>query len=67
MDKFTKIFKVLLCVICLLFIIILLWMGFLTITGVVLMNFVTLEVAGNIGFFVATILIAIIFVILFKS
>lgn len=66
MNKFTKIFKVLLCVICLSFIAILLWTGFLAITGIILINFFALEVAANIGFIVATILILIIFAMILK-
>jgi hypothetical protein len=66
MNKFTKIFKVLLCVICLSLITISLWTGFLAITGVILMNFFTLEVAANIAIYIATILILIIFVMILK-
>lgn len=66
MNKFTKIFKVLLYVICLSFIAISLWTGFLAITGVILMNFFTLEVAANIAIYIATILILIIFVMILK-
>lgn len=66
MNKFTKIFKVLLCVAGLSFIAISLWTGFLAITGVILMNFFTLEVAANIAIYIATILILIIFVMILK-
>ena len=66
MNKFTKIFKVLLCIIYLSFIAILLWAGFLAITGVILMNFFTLEIAANIAIYIATILILIIFAMILK-
>ena len=66
MNKFTKIFKVLLCVICFSLITISLWTGFLAITGVILMNFFTLEVAANIAIYIATILILIIFAMILK-
>ena len=66
MNKFTKIFKVLLCVICLSLITISLWTGFLAITGVILMNFFTLEVAANIAIYISTILILIIFAMILK-
>ena len=66
MNKFTKIFKVLLCVICLSFIAISLWTGFLATAGVILVNFFTLEVAANIAIYIATILILIIFVMILK-
>lgn len=66
MNKFTKMFKVLLCAICLSFIAISLWAGVLAITGVILMNFFTLEVAANIAIYIATILILIIFAMILK-
>ena len=62
-----KICKILLCAVAFSFIAVSLWTGFLAITGIILMSFFTLEAATDIAIVIATILILIIFAILFKS